>query len=79
VIIVKNKSDRDKVTGSLDRRVRGSGPIIVETRSNIYEYTAFMVPSQLNAKHDDAFLLLHDTCTVRPGCGAKIRKKLSSF
>ena len=60
IIVVTNGSPRDSVTIE-----KGKG-ITVFTQSNIFEYTAFLVPYWLReygvwGSDDDAFLLLHAT------------------
>lgn len=59
VIVVLNNEEHDEIADTCD------GYKVWRCMSNIFEYTGFLLPRAINARPDDAFLLLHDTCKAR--------------
>ena len=73
VIVVVNGSSENH------QDVLEDGTTILKTTKNLYEYTAFLVPKILDACQEDAFLLLHDTCTLGPDFYWRAKASFENF
>lgn len=73
VVVVLNGSGRDSVHAHED------GYRVAEFTTNLFEYSAFLVPGLLGAGPDDAFMLLHDTSLACAGFGHKAAQAFARF
>jgi hypothetical protein len=73
VIVVMNASAENTTEQMED------GSRIVQVTQNLYEYSAFLVPKITGAAQQDAFLLLHDTCSLGPDFYWRVRAAFGNF